>query len=145
MGTRLTSNFNLEEFSCPCCSRVSADFRLVTGLQELREILNKPILVNSAFRCDNHNRSVGGAVNSNHMTGTAADIIVPGIEPLDLLVIAESTVWLNGFGVAERYLHVDVRRFREYWYYNGNVVIPCTRERIFQVMSKKDGATGAEG
>ena len=37
--TSLTSNFLLSEFACPCCSRVSADFRLVTGFASRRPSL----------------------------------------------------------------------------------------------------------
>ena len=133
--TNLTVNFTLAEFACPCCSQVSADFRLVSGLQALRESIQKPIVISSAFRCVKHNIEVGGAENSNHKIGTAADIIVPGMKPLDLLLAAESVRWLQGFGYGERFLHVDVRSYREYWYYNRGVAIPCTRERLIRFIA----------
>ena len=133
--TRLTSNFLLSEFACPCCSRVSADFRLVSGLQGLRDAIQRPLVINSAFRCEKHNLEVGGAANSQHKIGTAADIHVPGMKTLDLLLAAESVRWLQGFGYGEKYLHVDVRTFREYWYYNRGVAIPCTRERLIRFIA----------
>jgi hypothetical protein len=35
---------------------------------------NNPITINSGFRSVNHNRNVGGASNSQHMYGIAADV-----------------------------------------------------------------------
>lgn len=45
-------------------------------LDPLREAYGKPINVNSGFRCPALNKAVGGAKNSEHMTGCAADIDV---------------------------------------------------------------------
>ena len=42
----------------------------------------EPIIINSGFRSEAVNRAVGGARNSNHLTGCAADIRVAGIEQL---------------------------------------------------------------
>ena len=38
------------------------------------------IIINSGYRSEEVNRKVGGAPNSNHLTGCAADIRVYGIE-----------------------------------------------------------------
>lgn len=43
-------------------------------LDPARDKLGKPIKVNSGYRCPKHNLEVGGAVNSQHMKGEAADI-----------------------------------------------------------------------
>lgn len=43
-------------------------------LDPLREAYGKPIMVNSGYRCQVLNRIVGGAVNSDHLKGRAADI-----------------------------------------------------------------------
>lgn len=45
-------------------------------LDPLRERYGKPIIVNSGYRCPKHNREVGGATNSQHLKGEAADIRV---------------------------------------------------------------------
>ena len=44
-------------------------------LDPLREMYGKPITVNSGYRCPKLNDAVGGAKNSQHMRGEAADII----------------------------------------------------------------------
>lgn len=54
--------------------------RLVQNiLDPLREQLQRPVLVTSGYRSPQVNKLVGGAKNSQHVTGNAADIIVPGL------------------------------------------------------------------
>ena len=43
-------------------------------LDPLREAYGKPITVTSGYRCPRLNRAVGGAANSQHIKGEAADI-----------------------------------------------------------------------
>ncbi len=47
----------------------------VNVLQPLRDALGTPIKINSGYRCPSLNKAIGGAQNSQHMTGHAADII----------------------------------------------------------------------
>lgn len=42
-------------------------------LEPVRELLGKPIVVNSGFRCPIHNVAVGGVANSQHVRGEACD------------------------------------------------------------------------
>lgn len=49
-------------------------FSLANLLEIIREIYGKPIIINSGYRCPELNRLVGGSVNSQHLTGSAADI-----------------------------------------------------------------------
>lgn len=66
--------FKESEFACKCCGRVMIDNRLVTMLDRVRHTLDKPIYVNSGYRCVAHNKAVGGATGSYHVKGLAADI-----------------------------------------------------------------------
>lgn len=43
-------------------------------LEPLRTALDKPIIINSGFRCKELNKAVGGVPNSHHLQGLAADI-----------------------------------------------------------------------
>lgn len=52
-------------------------------LDPLREAWGKPIIVNSGFRCEALNKIVGGAPNSQHKTGEAADIETAKRNPAD--------------------------------------------------------------
>ena len=77
---QLTENFNLKEFECPCCHTVLLNPLLVMRLQILREKWGKALILNSGYRCEIHNRDVGGVENSLHKVGQAADVRVPEAE-----------------------------------------------------------------
>lgn len=48
--------------------------RLANYLQGIRNVYGKAIHINSGFRCEALNKAVGGAKNSQHLTGEAADL-----------------------------------------------------------------------
>lgn len=49
---------------------------LITNvLNPVREIYGKPIIISSGYRCPALNTAVGGAANSQHKTGQAADLV----------------------------------------------------------------------
>jgi zinc D-Ala-D-Ala carboxypeptidase len=43
-------------------------------LEPLREAIGKPIKISSGYRCPRLNKAIGGAKNSQHLVGEAADI-----------------------------------------------------------------------
>lgn len=49
-------------------------------LEPLRQWYGKPIIIGSGYRCHSLNRAVGGACNSQHMKGEAADLHIPTIK-----------------------------------------------------------------
>jgi len=51
--------------------------RLAAGLDEVRDLLGKPLLISSGYRCVALNETVGGAARSQHVEGLAADFICP--------------------------------------------------------------------
>jgi hypothetical protein len=56
--------------------------KLAEFLEEVKALLDgKPIIINSAFRSKQVNDSVGSKDTSQHRTGSAADIRVPGMSP----------------------------------------------------------------
>jgi len=57
-------------------------------LEPIRERFG-PVMVNSGYRCPTLNRSMGGAPNSQHCLGEAADIEVPGMSNRDLALWIE--------------------------------------------------------
>ena len=57
------------------------------GTQDRKGVEEKallPIIINSGYRSPQLNRKIGGAANSNHLTGCAVDIRVTGMEQLIL-------------------------------------------------------------
>ena len=69
---RLTKNFVLSEFVCPCgCHHdgVPMDVGFMMKLQKVRDIYGKPMKINSGFRCAGHNLEIGGSPTSQHLLG----------------------------------------------------------------------------
>jgi zinc D-Ala-D-Ala carboxypeptidase len=90
---KLSEHFTLEELTrsevaerkgldnTPNALEVSNLVRLAGLLEEVRSLLNKPIMLNSGFRSKAVNDSVGSRDTSQHRIGCAADIRVPGMTP----------------------------------------------------------------
>lgn len=115
----LTKNFDKAEFACKCCGTDGIDQKLVSALQELRELVNKPITVNSAYRCPVHNKAIGGSKNSQHMLGTAADIVIHVMTVSEMAHQAEQIDSFHNGGIgtypARGFIHVDVRGHKSRW------------------------------
>lgn len=52
---------------------------IVYCLQPIRDKLGKPMIITSGYRNTEVNKLVGGATNSQHLKGQAADFIVSGV------------------------------------------------------------------
>ena len=52
---------------------------IVNTLQPLRNVLKKPVIISSGYRCEKLNKYIGGVANSQHCKGQAADITVVGM------------------------------------------------------------------
>lgn len=50
---------------------------LCSTLEEIRDLLGVPILITSGYRSPKLNAAIGGAKNSQHVEGLAADFIAP--------------------------------------------------------------------
>ena len=120
--SQLSKNFESTEFDCKCknktCSTTEIDPKLVEYLQKIRDYFGKAVTINSAYRCDKHNKSVGGASQSKHKFGQAADIKVSGIKPLKVAQYAEF-IGVKGIGQYSNFVHIDTRTNRFFWYGNG--------------------------
>ena len=69
-----TKNFKVSEFACKHCGKNEIDQRVINMCQEIRDYLGVPIRVNSGYRCETHNKNVGGVKGSKHTKGFAADL-----------------------------------------------------------------------
>jgi hypothetical protein len=61
-------------------------------LDPLRVLVGRPIHVDSGYRCPELNKAVGGAWNSQHLEGNAADLIIPDISVLTFNQIIRNPV-----------------------------------------------------
>lgn len=82
---------------------------LMRILESIREHFNKPVIINSGYRTPEWNAKVGGAKNSYHMKGMAADIVVKGVNPKQVAEYA-SVIMQNGGVIGyKNFTHIDVR------------------------------------
>jgi hypothetical protein len=122
-ATTLSTNFKSTEFDCHgsgCCSSTQVDENLVKYLQKIRDHFGKPVTISSGYRCATHNKNIGGATNSRHSKGQAADIYISGVTPAEIAKYAES-IGILGIGLYEtdkdgHFVHVDTRTTKAFWY-----------------------------
>jgi zinc D-Ala-D-Ala carboxypeptidase len=98
LNTHLSANFTIREFEASqtasrhnISNQMSAD--QIARARVLAQHVLQPIrdhfgvtVITSGFRGEELNRRIGGARNSQHMTGEAADIRVPGVSNYELAV-----------------------------------------------------------
>ena len=112
---RISKNFDESEFSCCCCGKNKVAGELVAKLQELRDIINKPIHITSGYRCKRENKKVGGSVHSAHLLGEGADIQTE----LSTITLAMIACKIDGIriGIYPNHIHIDVRPANpsKYW------------------------------
>lgn len=96
--------------------------RLMYKLEAVRvKAGNKAITINSGFRSISHNANVGGATNSQHLYGIAADIVISGVSISNAKNIAK-TSGFSGIYNGSSFTHVDSRVEYSYgsssWWWN---------------------------
>ena len=94
---KLTENFSLQEMTVseigqrrgldntPNATEIANLVRTAELLEQVRKLINKPIIVNSAFRSKAVNDAVGSRDTSQHRIGCAADIRVTGMTPREVV------------------------------------------------------------
>ncbi len=128
MSADYPPNFKPSEFYCKCdlasCDGLppspAATRHLAWSLQVIRNAIGVPLKINSAYRCPGHNEAVGGAPNSQHLKGTAADLKPLGCSPDELHEVIESLVDgkqipSGGLGLYNSFVHYDIRPGKARW------------------------------
>lgn len=144
MTTQLTEHFSLDEL---CASDTAAACgidntpgeaivanltRLAEVLEEVRRILlDQPILITSGYRCPALNEACGGAENSAHLSGLAADFVCPDYgTPHDVCIAVEPYMAV---------LEIDQLIYETTWVHMGLPVPPG--EPRYQCLTIRDGVT----
>ena len=91
LGEMTKSSSHPEVYNIPSHEAIANLTNLSKWLEVLRERAaspdpskgrGEPIIINSGYRSPQLNRKIGGAANSNHLTGCAVDIRVENMEQL---------------------------------------------------------------
>jgi len=122
---KVTANFSKEEFDCADGTQMPLEvfnnvIELAESLEVLRAHFNAPITINSAWRTATYNRRVGGAVNSQHLSGKASDVVVSGVPPEEVANAIEFLIECGlmkegGVGRYDTFTHYDIRGTKARW------------------------------
>jgi len=122
---KLTNNFTLEEFNSKCGRDIPNNvlpniLQLAKNLQVLRDAIGKSISITSGYRSPQHNKKIGGAKDSQHVKGLAADIKVSGMTPKEVALVIEGLIEQGkmkqgGIGIYPSWVHYDVRGTKARW------------------------------
>jgi uncharacterized protein YcbK (DUF882 family) len=120
-----SKHFKLEEFACKDGTPVPEEFygnvqELMNNLEVIREHFGGlyPIRINSGYRTQEYNKKVGGASKSQHLTASAADIIMSvtpsvvqdAIEQLQ----KDEKIKQGGLGRYSVFTHYDIGKYRNW-------------------------------
>lgn len=113
---RISPYFSRDEFACKCgCGMDTVDAELLSILDDIRFRFNAPVIINSANRCPEHNKAVGGSSNSQHLKGRAADIVVANVHSADVYEYLDLRYSQCGLGIYDSFVHVDSRGTKARW------------------------------
>jgi len=110
-------NFTPKEIACRGTGELVVVSDAMDRLQTLRELLDRPLHITSAYRSRLHNARIGGVSLSRHrgLGGELAfDILIKGLNKWELLENAKE-VGFGGFGYYNSFLHIDTRRRYAEW------------------------------
>lgn len=125
MSNKLSTNFDWKEFEskdgAPMPDWVKDNVRdLAKNLEVIRAAAGAPMRINSGYRSPAHNTSIGGAKNSFHMKGMAADFTIQGKtipETISLIekLIAQGKISKGGLGTYRTFVHYDIQGKNRRW------------------------------
>lgn len=101
-------SFSPEELACRGTGMLMIDEPSLDKLQALRNLLGKPMIVQSAYRTPEHNHRVGGAKGSQHLKARAYDVSMANHDP-EAFEAAARAVGFTGFGFygKQNFMHID--------------------------------------
>lgn len=109
----LSEHFSKWEFADHGTGKTIVVPELIDGLEQFRALLGLPVRIHSGYRSVETNQLVGGARDSLHLLGKAADVSIDGLSAIELYALATLVPVFNDSGIglypAEEFIHVDVR------------------------------------
>lgn len=130
--TRLSDHFTVDEFACKCgrwpkCTLRRPSPRLISCLETARaRHYPDGLVILSGVRCKTHNTAVGGAPQSQHVTGKAADLKTPRMKISEAIACGFTGIGVNRSPRGWVVSHVDVRAGSSpvVWEYPSRDVLP---------------------
>ena len=122
---KLTHNFSLQEFQSKDGAEMPREameniFKLADAVQLIRNTIDCPLHINSAYRSPSHNEAIGGVKDSQHVKGKASDLTSRNHSPIVLHDIIETLIEgghipEGGLGLYRSFVHYDIRGTKARW------------------------------
>ena len=100
-------SFTPQEIACKGTGEIIVNRPALDKLQLFRDMVNCPVILNSAYRSESHNIRVGGSQNSQHLLGTAFDIRITPSLPRDKIILNDKLAGFNGIGQYDNFVHIE--------------------------------------
>lgn len=105
MDWKRIKHFRKNEFLCSHCGVEEMDEGFIQMLDATREQVGVPMRINSGYRCQEYDSSIGG--EGNHPTGKAADIAAATSRARYLILAAALDVGFTRIGIGKNFIHLD--------------------------------------
>ena len=110
MRKKLTADFFDDEFWSPDKNFAKMEPEFMLKLQKLRSTVGVPFTISSGYRTAEFNARIGGARESLHLTGQAADIEHIGWDGATKLKFLGTAIAMGfSIGIYRKHFHVDTR------------------------------------
>ena len=136
----LTPHFSLEELTTTTNKKYKEKnledgkkklgklYMLAGFAERVREIVGKPLIITSGYRCKELNQEIGGAKKSQHVLGEAIDFVVKGMTTSQIackLVSSdlkfEQLIFEHSNG--KTWIHIAIGSKKEIYKYENNVYV----------------------
>ena len=104
-------------------------YMLAGFAERVREIIGKPVIITSGFRCKELNKAIGGAITSQHTLCEAIDIVVKGMRCEDVFNrIVTSDLKYNQIIIernskGSQWVHVSIGAYKQKLQFDGKQYI----------------------
>jgi len=104
----MSRHFKDSELECKCgCGLNNFSDDTLTKFDIAREYAQVPFVINSACRCEKHNKEVGGKEDSSHVLGKALDIKATDSRTRARVLYGLVMAGFNRIGIAKTFIHAD--------------------------------------
>lgn len=129
-SSKLSQNWTIAELTKTNCGLsnvpsmehiLNLHYGVVMILQPLRDFCGCPLICNSAFRSAEVNKVVGGVSSSQHLSGCAADIRIPGNKKVEIWNFLTKCRYVDQALGGKSFIHISWTPFgqpRQYYKFN---------------------------
>ena len=102
-----------KRFKCPCCERNWIDIRFERLVRHIEERAGEKLIIASGYRCEKHNREIGGSPTSSHLKGLAVDIYIDRSRLRYRVIGAAIRLGIHRIGIGSNFVHLDIDRQKD--------------------------------